>query len=301
MAVETRFASFNLHLAGKTATAKVRDATAIFRGGAETGTAEFTDPNRDFGADGFTGAAGETIQILDGGGNIQREVAITGVAVTVLTVAGGNFDTTENNLRYRVWVAPTDTEIIDDPRKRGVGLIGWQEMLTKIESGMLANFLSQIADVFHSEGLTQQSITYDPQFVPWAADLAQNAVQIVDVASALLLSPITPFVQLTAPGSTPQTSGDNFHHITYQIVVAAIGTNVIVQGEGSHDGTSWFPLAPKDNTVAGVTYSGAQATITANGTYALLFENTKAKYTRFTWVSESAGAPTLDIVEMKGN
>lgn len=140
------------------------------------------------------------------------------------------------------------------------------------------------------------------RIAPKGFDLSQNAQRVTEVAPALLMAPITGFTQLTAPGSTTETSADNFHHATYQVVVAAINTNVIVMGEGSLDGTNWFPLAPKDNTVSGVTYSGAQATITANGTYALLFENTKAKYIRFTWVSESGGtAATLDVDDMKGN
>jgi hypothetical protein len=35
-------------------------------------------------------------------------------------------------------------------------------MLTKIEAGMSSNFISQAANVTYAEGLTQQSVTYDP-------------------------------------------------------------------------------------------------------------------------------------------
>lgn len=135
-----------------------------------------------------------------------------------------------------------------------------------------------------------------------AFDAGQNAIQVTNIADALLLTQQTPFAQLTAPGSTPAVNAENAHHVTYQIVVAAINTNVIVRGEGSLDGTNWFALAPKENTVTGVTYSGAEATITANGTFGLLFEATKAKFTRLTFVSELGGtAATLDSDEMKGN
>ncbi len=278
MAIETRYTSFNLHEVGKSANDRMRDQAVIRRGNAASGGAVFTDPNRDFTADGIT--TSHKIQILEGGGNIQREVLITVVGTTTVTVAGGNFDTTENNLRYRVFLPPTDTEIVDDPKKRGRGLVGWQEILTKIEVGMLANFLSQTADVGHSEGLTQQSITYDPQFVPWAADLGQNAVQIVDVASALLLSPITSWISLTDPGVTPWVSAENFHHNTFIYVVSGINTNVTVRAEGSPDeGTTIYHMDDDEQ----------DETKNLNGAYMMHKPNFKAGWVRFNFVGESGG------------
>lgn len=159
MAIQTRFASFDLHLAGKSANDRVRDQAEIRRGDAASGAAVFTDPNRDFTADGIT--TSHKIQILEGGGNIQREVLISAVGTTTVTVAGGNFDTTANNLKYLVFLPPTATEIIDAPAKRGTGLAGWQEMLDSIEAAVTGTFLSKVVDVTYSEGLTQQVVTYD--------------------------------------------------------------------------------------------------------------------------------------------
>ncbi len=161
MAIQTRFASFDLHLAGKSANDRVRDQILVARGrgDAATGAAVFTDSNRDFSADGIT--TSHKIQILDGGGNIQREELITAVGTTTVDVAGGNFDTTAKNLRYKVFLPPTATETIDDPAKRGIGLVGWQEMLDNIEAAMGGTFLAGVVDVTYSEGLTQQVVTYD--------------------------------------------------------------------------------------------------------------------------------------------
>lgn len=183
MAIQTRYASFDLHQTGKSASDRVRDQVTIRRGDAASGAAVFTDANRDFTADGIT--TSHIIQILDGGGNIQREVLLTAVGTTTVDVAGGDFDTTANNLRYRVFLPPTDVEIVDDPKKRGLGLVGWQEMLTKIEGGMSSNFISQAANVTYAEGLTQQSVTYDPtgtllEVTLSAGDIQIGAVEIKD-------------------------------------------------------------------------------------------------------------------------
>lgn len=164
MAVVTVYSSFDLHQAGKSASDAVRDATVIRRGNAATGTATFTDTNRDFTADGFSGGAGETIQILEGGGNIIREVAISavgGVGNTELTVGGGNFDTSENNLQYRAFKAPSAAEILSDQDKRGRGMVGYVELLNGIEATLFATLLAQVIDISYGEGNIQQVITYD--------------------------------------------------------------------------------------------------------------------------------------------
>ena len=164
MAVAVTYSSFDIHKAGKSASDTIRDGTVFERGTATTATAIFTDTNRDFGAEGFSGAAGETIQIIEGGGNIIREVAITavgGAGNTELTVAGGNFDTTANNLQYRVFVAPTSAQLISDQDKRGAGLAGYVELLNAIDASLTGTLLTQGIDISYSEGNVQQMITYD--------------------------------------------------------------------------------------------------------------------------------------------
>ncbi len=159
MAIQTRYASFDLHQTGKSASDRVRDTAVIARGGAASGDNVFTDPNRNFTTDNIT--TSHKIQILDGAGNIQRDELITVVGTTTVDVAGGDFDTTANNLKYRVYLPPTSTEVIDDPTKRGLGLVGWQEMLDLIEAVVTGSLLTSLLDITHSEGLTQQVITYD--------------------------------------------------------------------------------------------------------------------------------------------
>jgi len=159
MAIQTRFSSFDLHQTGLSASDKAKAAVEFSRGDAASGAAIFTDNNRNFTTESIT--TSHKIEILGGTGNIARDVLITAVGTTTVTVAGGNFDATANNLQYRVYLPPTSTQIIDDPSKRGIGLVGWQEMLDLIEAVMTGSFLSGVVDVTYSEGLIQQVVTYD--------------------------------------------------------------------------------------------------------------------------------------------
>lgn len=123
-------------------------------------------------------------------------------------------------------------------------------------------------------------------------DLSQDAQQVVDVAPALLLAPITVFTQLTAPGSTASVNVENAHNLTFQIVVAAIDTSVDWRLEGSMDDANWFNL--NDDEV--------DSQKTANGTYMEHKSNFKCKFVRFTFVGEVGGtAVTLDVDLMAGN
>jgi hypothetical protein len=131
MAVQTRFCSFDLHLAGVSASDRIRLAVPLdHKGNAVTATAFFTDPNRDFGAEGFSGASGEFIEITEGGGNIIRTAANTDVGRA-------------------------------DPAKRGTGLAGWQEFLDSVEAGMAGSWLTQGIEIQFAEGLIQQVVVYD--------------------------------------------------------------------------------------------------------------------------------------------
>ncbi len=169
MAVISRYASFDLHIVGFSANDAARDeVTANNRGNAGTGTLFFTDPNRDFTADGVDTTF--RIEIQEGGGNIQRDVAITAVSGSgneILTVGGSNFNADENNLLYRVYKPPTAAQILSSPGLRGTGSAGWQEFLQGIDaeidtnSASTNNLLDSSINVFFSEGLTQQVIVYE--------------------------------------------------------------------------------------------------------------------------------------------
>ena len=83
--------------------------------------------------------------------------------------------------------------------------------------------------------------------------------------------------------------------------VASINTNVVVNVDGSMDGTNFFTVPLVNTAVASLALSANLATITANGTY-LLQASGKMKYVRLTWVSEAGGtAATLDVVYFGGS
>lgn len=111
-----------------------------------------------------------------------------------------------------------------------------------------------------------------------------------------------PFTQLTAPGNTADADVANVFNHSFQVLVAAINTNVIVEMEGTMDGTNYFDI-PMINTVVtdATTLTANRLTITANGTY-LLQASAKLDSIRFNFVSESGGtAATLDVVYFGGN
>lgn len=87
---------------------------------------------------------------------------------------------------------------------------------------------------------------------------------------------------LTAAGTT--SSVEVFAQaVTYQVTVSSIGTNVVIRFEGSLDDTSWFNLDQ----------SGADTTITANGTYGFALNGCPVRYIRLRLVSLSGGTPSV--------
>jgi len=90
--------------------------------------------------------------------------------------------------------------------------------------------------------------------------------------------------QLTAAGvtSAQKTAGA---HLTFQVAVASIGTNVVLRFEGSLDGTNFFNLAA-DQT---------DYTLTANGVYGYVLY-APVQYVRVRLVSLSGGTPTISTV-----
>jgi len=99
------------------------------------------------------------------------------------------------------------------------------------------------------------------------------------------------FAQLIAVGSTVKQDVAQYKHLTFAYVVAAIGTSVNVQAQGSMDGTNWFNL--NDGRV--------DTQETANGTFMLRKSNFKCQFVRFTLVSEVGAAVTIDVTLMLGN
>lgn len=109
-------------------------------------------------------------------------------------------------------------------------------------------------------------------------NLASGSQDVSEVAPALQVYFIQAMAALTAAGSTVGPSTDIYNKGTWQIVIAAIDTSVVVRIEGSLDGTSWFNV---DDALLDTTY-------TANGTYKLNYEG-KFRNTRLTFVSEVGG------------
>ena len=71
--------------------------------------------------------------------------------------------------------------------------------------------------------------------------------------------------------------------VTFQVTVTSISTNVVVRFEGSLDNTNFFNLDQ----------SGADTTITANGTYGYALNGCPIKYARLRLVSISGGTPSV--------
>jgi len=101
--------------------------------------------------------------------------------------------------------------------------------------------------------------------------------------------------QLTAVGVTDSVTIEGSTDHTVQVTVATIDTNVVIQLEGSVDGTNFFILPIEDSTVSGLAISANVVTITANGTYLLYVKETAIKQIRLNFVSEAGGAAaTID-------
>ena len=173
MAILTRYANFDVHQAGQTATQKFADLPDAKISGnqfkRQTGrvnnaTNVLTDPNRNFTTDGIT--TSERVKIFNGSGNAPREEAITAVGTTTIDVGGAAFDVTDN-VEYRVYTPPTDAEIRDDPSKRGEGTVGLQEFMDKINDLIDANSASaedlagNVISTGYTSNLTQLVIVFD--------------------------------------------------------------------------------------------------------------------------------------------
>ena len=125
-----------------------------------------------------------------------------------------------------------------------------------------------------------------------------EALQIEDVAPAVQ-APFEPvaMAQLVAPGATDPIEMFDFDRLAVQIILANRDTNVIVELQGSLDGTNYFSLCPENAVITGLAIAGSQATITADGTYQLTSKPCAARYGRFNWISEAGGtAATIDVM-----
>lgn len=87
---------------------------------------------------------------------------------------------------------------------------------------------------------------------------------------------------LTAAGTTTAVEVVS-NAVTFQVTVTSISTNVVVRFEGSLDNTNFFNLDQ----------SGADTTITANGTYGYALNGCPIKYARLRLVSISGGTPSV--------
>ena len=101
--------------------------------------------------------------------------------------------------------------------------------------------------------------------------------------------------QLTAAATATDTfallGGDNitvYDRFLFELTIAGISTNVILQVQGSLTGSNWFNLDDSDT----------DTTYTANGTYGLKFDGEgkgQILYMRLYWVSELGGtSATID-------
>jgi len=111
-----------------------------------------------------------------------------------------------------------------------------------------------------------------------------------------------PFTQLTAAGNTADVEVSNIFNHSFQVLLAAVDTNVIVALQGTMDGTNYFELTLDTTAVAGAsTITNNRVTLTVNGTY-LIQARAKLRSIRLDFVSESGGAAaTLDVVYFGGN
>ena len=89
---------------------------------------------------------------------------------------------------------------------------------------------------------------------------------------------------LTTTGVTSSqvTTGIN---LCFQIVLAGVGTDVVIRLEGSLDDTNFFNLDETEQ----------DTTLTANGTYGYALNGCPVKFVRVRLVSIAGGTPTVGI------
>ena len=168
MTMNVKYTNFNLHITGLTADdkqaelpdAKVSNARFTRRvGSVASGALILTDPNRNFTTDGVT--TSHRVKIFTDEGNVARDVAITAVGTTTITVGGANFDTALGVVNYRVYLSPTGTQIVNDIGLRGTGIVGFQEFLAAIETLFTITLETKRVDLSYHENLTQQVLVFD--------------------------------------------------------------------------------------------------------------------------------------------
>lgn len=102
--------------------------------------------------------------------------------------------------------------------------------------------------------------------------------------------------QLTAPGVTTSVDVIGSRNHTISATIASIDTTVVLQVEGTIDGTNYFKLPLESVLVSGLTITSNVATITANGTYLLYVKDVAIQKIRANFTSETGGtAATVDI------
>jgi hypothetical protein len=124
-------------------------------------------------------------------------------------------------------------------------------------------------------------------------DLSQNATRVNDIAPAKTAK-LGPLAQttLTAPGSTPWVNISKYDTFNWDIVIAAIDTDVTVRVEQSPDKVV---ISNSDDTETDTTY-------TTNGAKQLSKDGVSVKYNRLTFVSENGGtAVTVQGTLTAGN
>lgn len=164
MALVTLFASFNIHISGASAEAAAKAKPVVeSRGNTASGAAVFTDPNVDLEND-FGITTNHKIEIIEG--TDARDTTISAVSTNTVTVGGGNFSVSENNLLYIIYLPPTDTLIINNPSNRGTGSVGFQEWLAKIDALIDTNssssdsLSSNLLDLSYGENMSEQVIVF---------------------------------------------------------------------------------------------------------------------------------------------
>uniref|UniRef100_A0A6M3KWI4 Uncharacterized protein n=1 Tax=viral metagenome TaxID=1070528 RepID=A0A6M3KWI4_9ZZZZ len=86
---------------------------------------------------------------------------------------------------------------------------------------------------------------------------------------------------LAAVGSTNELSCKHSADFIFTVTITGIGTNVVLQFQGSIDGTNWFNIDPRNQ----------DSTFTADGTYYKQWVG-EIPYVRVTMISKTGGTPS---------
>jgi hypothetical protein len=90
---------------------------------------------------------------------------------------------------------------------------------------------------------------------------------------------------LTAVGVTEAVEAYT-QAITFQVTASSVGTNAVIRMEGSLDNAAFFNLDQ----------SGADTTITVNGTYGFCLSGCPVRYVRLRLVSIGSGTPSIATI-----